>query len=133
MSLVVPDVGEVALLDMLLGTATPETQKLKLYTNNFDCVEGSVAGDFTVASGSGYADVSLVRATWNAAGTSAGTTSKTYPAQTFSFSGAITIVGYYIVGATSGTLLWAERIYAGAGQAFANGDTLTITPRMELA
>ena len=133
MALVVPDVGEVALLDIMLSTATPEAQTLKLYTNNFDIVEGSTAGSLTEASGSGYAAKSLARATWNAASTNAGTSSKTYPAQAFAFTGAITIVGYFVVGATSGTLLWGERIYAGAGQAFGNGDSLTVTPRIELA
>jgi hypothetical protein len=133
MALLVPDAGEVAMLDMLLKTTTPEGQTLKLYTNNYDAVEGSVAGDFTEASGSGYAAVALTRGTWGGASTAAGTTSAAYPAQVFSFSGALTIVGYFVVGSSSGTILWAERIYAGAGQAFANGDTLTVTPRVELA
>lgn len=133
MALVLPDCGEVACLDVLLSTASPEAQTLKLYTNNFDIVEGTIASGLTEAAGSGYAAKSLARATWNAASTNAGTTSKTYPAQVFSFTGAITIVGYYIVGATSGTLYWGERIYAAAGQAFANGDSLTVTPRIELA
>lgn len=133
MTLVVPDCGEAKLLDDLLGTASPGSQTLKLYTNNFDCVEGTVAGGFTEASGSGYAAKALARATWGAAATAAGTTSKAYPAQAFAFSGAITIVGYYVVDTASGTLLWAERLFAGAGQAFANGDSLTVTPRLELS
>ena len=127
MPLLAPDVGEVAIIDYALSTTTPEAQTLKLYTNNYDAVEGSTASNFTEASGSGYAAISLVRATWNAASTSGGTTTKTYPQQTFTYTGAITIVGYFIVGATSGTLLWAERLYAGAGQAFANNDTLKVT------
>ena len=131
MALLVPDAGEVAMLDMLLGTATPEAQTLKLYTNNYDAVEGSVAGSFTEATGSGYSAKSLARATWNAASSAGGVSSKTYPAQTFNFTGSITIVGYFVVGATSGTILWAERLYSGAGQVFANGDSLTVTPKLE--
>src|SRR3990167_2622655 len=101
MALLVPDAGEVALLDIMLTTATPEAQTLKLYSNNYDAVEGSTDANFTECAGGGYVSKALARATWNAASTVAGTTSKTYPAQTFNFTGAVTVVGYFIVGATS--------------------------------
>lgn len=132
MALVAPDAGRVALLDYALSTPTPEAQSLRLYTNNFDPVVGSVTADFTEASGSGYAAKPLARATWGGAVTAAGVTSKSYAAQAFTFSGTITIVGYFIVGATSGTILWAERIYTGAGQAFNAADTLTVTPKIQM-
>ncbi len=133
MTLLVPDVGEVSILDNMLQTTTPEAQILKLYSNNYDAVEGSVAGDFTEVSGGGYSAASLARASWNGAATVAGVTSKTYPAQTFSFTATRTVVGYFVVGAVSGTLLWAERLYVGSGQVFNNGDDMTVTPRIELA
>ena len=133
MTLVVPDVGERLLLDNALGDSTPENLLLKLYTNNFDCVEGSVHTDFTECAISGYAAKTLTAASWNAASTAAGTTSKTYAQQTFNFTGTGNVVGYYVVGATSGLLYWAERLYAGTGQAINNGDALNITPKIEAA
>ena len=51
----------------------------------------------------------------------------------FNFTGTGTVVGYYIVGATSGNIYWAERIYAAAGQTFNNGDSLTVTPKITLS
>ena len=134
MTLLVPDVGECEILDCAFKDASPEALTLKLYSNNYDAVEGSTAGNFTECSGGGYASKALTRAGWNSAATATGTSSITYgTAQTFSFTGSVTVVGYFLVGTTSGTIYWAERLYAGAGQAFANGDSLTITPRIELA
>jgi hypothetical protein len=132
MPLLVPDVGEVALLDMALSDTTPEAQTLSLYTSNTTPAEGDTHATYTIAAGDGSDPKSLVRATWNAASTTSGTTSKTYPAQTFSFTGSFTIYGYLVRKATAGTLLWAEKVYA-SGQAFSSGDSLAITPRIELA
>ncbi|MEY2855668.1 MAG: hypothetical protein RL030_2800 [Pseudomonadota bacterium] len=132
MTLLVPDVGEVALLDMALSDAAPEAQTLSLYTSNTTPAEGDTAATYTIATGSGSDAKTLARATWNAASTAAGTTSKTYPAQVFSFTGSFTVYGYLIRKVTAGTLLWSEKVY-GSGQAFVSGDSLTITPRIELA
>lgn len=128
----VPDVGEVAMLDNMFKGSAPENLTLKLYTNNYDCVEGSIAGNFTECAISGYAAKTLTAGSWNAASTTTGTSSKTYAAQTFNFTGTGAVVGYFVVGAVSGTLYWAERLYATTGQTFNNGDSLTITPKMQL-
>jgi hypothetical protein len=129
----VPDVGEVAMLDNLLKNTTPEAHTLKLYSNNFDCLEGSVAGAFTEATIAGYASKALARATWGGATTSVGVSTSVYGTpQVFNFTGTGVVVGYYVVGTSSGTLYWAERLYAGAGQTFNNGDSLTVTPKITL-
>ena len=133
MTLVLPNCGEVLMLDNALKTTTPEALKLKLYSNNYDCVEASVAGSFTECSGGGYAEKTLTRAGWGGAASGDPSSSTYGTPQAFNFTGAVTVVGYYIVGATSGTLYWAERLYATTGQAFANGDSLTVTPKFELS
>src|SRR3990167_11508210 len=131
MALLAADIGEREMLDMILKDTTPEAQIVRLYSNDYDAVEGSVAGDFTEVVGGGYAAKTLTRGSWNAASTDGGgVTSATYAAQTWSWTGAATVVGYFVVGATSGSLLWAERLYAGAGQVFGNGDSLTVTPKL---
>lgn len=133
MPLLIPDVGECEMLDCVLKDAAPEALTLKLYSNNYDAVEGSIAGNFTEVSGGGYAAKSLTRAGWNSASTAAGVSSSTYgTAQTWSFTGTVAVVGYFLVGTTSGTVYWAERLYAGAGQTFNNGDSLTVTPKITL-
>lgn len=133
MTLMVPDIGETMFLDNILKTTTPEALTLKLYSNNYDCVEGSTASNFTEATITGYASKALARATWGAAVSATGTSSSTYSApQVFNFTGTGAIVGYFLVGTTSGTLYWAERLYASTGQTFNNGDSLTITPKITL-
>lgn len=132
MALMVPNVGEQKLLDNALQVTTPEALTLKLYTNNFDCIETSVHTDFTECAIAGYAAKSLARASWGAAAGGAPSSSTYGTAQTFNFTGTGNVVGYYVVGATSGVLYWAERLYATTGQTFNNGDSLTITPKLTL-
>ena len=132
MALLIPDVGERNLLDMALSDASPEAQTLKLYESNTTPAEGDTHTSYTEATISGYASISLARATWNAASTATGTTSKTYPQQTFTFTGSGTIYGYYVIKTTAGTLLWSEKIFT-SGQAFQNTDQLKLTLSIELA
>lgn len=132
MALLAPAAGEMMLLDNALKTTTPEALILKLYTNNVDAANGSVAGTFTECAISGYAAKTLTRAGWNAAVTGNPSSSTYGTAQTFNFTGTGAVVGYYLVGATSTTIYWAERLYATTGQTFNNGDSLTITPKITL-
>ena len=136
MALVVPDVGEVRLLGMALGTLAQEDQTLKLYATNVTPAEGDTAGSYTEATGGGYAAKTLTGASWPDPTTATGTTSSTYAEQTYTFTGALdtnpTIYGYFVVGATSTVLLWAEL----AGATFTpanNGDTYKVTPKIEAA
>jgi len=124
-----PNVAQVKFLDDALSTTTPEAQTLKLFTNSHTPALGDTAGSYTEASGSGYSAKSLARASWAGAATVATLTTKAYPQQTFTFTGTITIYGYFIVGASSGTLLGAELIYP-SGQVFNNTDTLSVIPKI---
>lgn len=139
MALLVPNIGEVALLRMMLKDAAPEAFVLKLFRNDRDPAEGDVAGDYQEANLAGYAPLALARATWGDPATDGGgVTSAIYPQQTFAFTGTGKVVGYFVVGASSGTLLWAERLfgppdYPASGQTFNAGDSLKFSPRLELA
>lgn len=133
MTLVIPNVGEANMLDNSLKAAAPEALILKCYSNNYDPINSSIHTNFTECSGGGYGSKTLTRAGWNSAVGGSPSSSTYGTAQVFSFTGAVTVVGYYLVGATSGLIYWAERLYAGAGQAFANGDSLTITPKITFA
>lgn len=133
MALLAPAEGEMQMLEnMLRVNATPEVLNLKLYTNNYDAVNGSTAANFTECAISGYAAKALTRGGWNAA-TSGNPSYMQYSAgQVFNFTGTGAVVGYYLVGNTSGKVYWAERLYATTGQTFNNGDSLTITPKVTL-
>ncbi len=133
MTLVVPNEGELKMLNDLLGTTLSGAQELRLYSNNYDAIAGSVLADFTEVVTGGYAAMALTRAGWSAAAVVGGIGSKSYGTpQVTTFTATRTVVGYMVVDVTSGKVLFAERLFAGAGQSFNNGDTLTITPKLTL-
>jgi len=129
-ALLVPDVGEVAMLKMALGVISQEDQTLQLFVSNTTPAEGDTAGTYTIATGGGYADKTLTKTSWSVS-TSSGTTTGSYAEQTYTFTGALTtnttIYGYLVKMASAGTLLWAERASATFVPAN-NGDTYKVTP-----
>lgn len=131
MALLVPDKGERALLDMMLSDASPNAQNLRLYTALASLTESTIESDFTEATFTGYSAKALARATWNAASTATGTTSKTYPGQTWSPTSSQTVLGYYVTENTAGDILWAEAF--ASSRALVSGDTLTVNLSIELA
>lgn len=127
MALKFPDTGENLALQMIVNKSVPQDLVLKLYQNNITPAEGDTAATYTEATFSGYASVSLTGASWGAA--SGGTITNTE--RTFTHNGGVTsnsIYGYYVVQATSGTLLYAERDAAAPFTIANNGDNIKITP-----
>ena len=132
MSLLVPDVGERKFLNVAINGVANEDLTLKLYKNNYTPVEGSVAGDFTEATFTGYAAVTLARGSWTVA-TVAGLTTAAYAQQAFTSSADQTLeneYGYFVVGASSGVLWWAERFTGGPFPIQFNGDQINVTPKI---
>ena len=124
MALSFPDVGENLALEMIVNKTAAQNLVLKLYTSNTTPAEGDTAGTYTEASGSGYAAITLTGSSWG----SAASGSIAYAQQTFTFTGAIgPIYGYFVVQASSGTLLYSER-FAASETFNNNGDQLKITP-----
>lgn len=139
MSVVLPDVGEAYALNRLLkGTNNGNDYTLKLYTavSGGAIDDDTVAGDFTEATFPGYVAKTLTPAGWGNAATAVGVTSSTYTAaQTFtrSSTGAVeAILGYYIIDATTGVLFYAEAFTATANMTN-SGDSITVTPKVQLA
>lgn len=129
MSLLVPDEGELQMIDLVLNNATQENLVLALYTNEYTPVEGSTLTNFTLATGGGYASKTLSAGSWTT-GTVGGVTAGQYTQQTWTFTADVgTIYGYLIYGATSGKVYWAEKF--AAGEATYNGKEIKITPYIE--
>ncbi len=137
MAIVIPDVGEVEWLKRALyANAGSENLTLKLFQNNVTPAESDVAGTYTVSTFTGYANKTLTSsqsgATWAVPTTSSGTTSSQYGTnQTYSPTTSETVYGYYIIFASSTILAAAEAF--GAGKPVANGDSLLIVPKLQLA
>lgn len=123
MTLVVPDGGEDIILAYVVNKDSPEDLVLRLFTNNITPGESDEVGDYTEASGNGYASIELAGASWTVSG------GASYAQQTFTFTGALgDVYGYYMTRKTSGELVWAERFSGAPFNIANNGDQIKITP-----
>lgn len=131
MALLVPDVGEVEMLKRMLNYSATGNVVLHLYANSYTPVEGSVVGNFTECSASGYAAITLTGSSWSIA-TSSGVTTASYAAQTFSFSAAQVVYGYYVTNAAGTIVLWAELFASAPFNIPSGGGSVQVTPKLVL-
>jgi hypothetical protein len=137
MPIVVPNEGELVALDyMLKDTSVTAGCVLRLYTNDYTPVAASTDGDFTEATFTNYAEVTLTRSSWNAAVTNgSGKAESSYGASPQSWTcGASgnTVYGYWVETTdVTPTILWAERF--GTARVLADGDILNIQPKFSLS
>lgn len=132
-TLVVPNGGEVILLDAATGKTAATAWTLRLYSVISPALgNGTLVAHLTEAAGGGYAAKVLTAANWVT--TPGSPTSSAYPLQTFTFTGALTtnpaILGYYLTRA-DGSLVYAEPLSSSFTPAN-NGDTLDVTPIITL-
>ena len=141
MSLLVPDVGEILMLQYLVnmlstdGTAGPASGQrlLRLFTNNLTPVEATTLATITEAVGStGYNPVTLVGSSWTTTQVG-GTTTAVYSEQTFTFTTGVTVYGYYVT-SIYGTpaVLWLERFSGAPVILPSGGGQIAISPRISL-
>lgn len=141
MSLLVPDIGEILMLQYLTnmlstdGTAGPAGggRLLRLFTNNLTPAEGTTQSTITEAVGAtGYTPVTLVGSSWTTTQVS-GATTAVYSEQTFTFTTAVTVYGYYVttIGG-SPELLWLERFSGAPFILPTGGGQIAISPRISL-
>jgi len=132
MSIKVPNVSELTLLDALISGKL-NGAKLRAYQNNYTPVDTSVIGDFTQATFSGYAEITLN--TWTAAALNASNKAETsMAAQTWTVAaGGVsnTVYGIYVVDA-AGNLLYAEANPAGPVTLNTIGQFYSYLPRFTL-
>lgn len=130
MALLVPDEGEVELLSLSLNKVSQGDVKLKLFTNDYTPVEGSVVADFTEAVAAGYAPIILTGTDWTIA-TVTGTTTAEQPQKTFTFTAASTNYGYYVTNNAGTKVLWAERFDDAPHTIPSGGGTEKITVKLQ--
>ena len=133
MALLLPNNGEGDALAAIVGKTAAENLKLQLYQNNVTPAETDVASTYTVATFTGYADITLTAASWTI--TEGAPSNAAYAQQTFTSSAAQTaqsIYGYYFTRVTSGRIAWSERFPSGPYSIANNGDNIKITPAFTL-
>jgi hypothetical protein len=137
MAIVLADVGADNMLKVFFNDDWPTASKdlsLRLYTNNYIPLDTSVAGDFTEASGGGYAAKTLTNGSWTVT-VGNDPSDAVYAEQTWTFTGALsgsaTIYGYFILDA-DGILCLGEKFDYSFTPA-KNGDQLRLTPKFQLS
>jgi hypothetical protein len=134
MSLKVPYEGELELLNKCLKNAllVNENYIISLYKNNYTPTntDSSANIPYEEADFDGYASKTLTRENWHEAIlNNTGEAMSIYDLElTWEInSGYQTIYGYYVLGATSGKILWAEKFTTSL--ILAPEDQLRITPQ----
>lgn len=130
MALLAPNEGEVQMLGIAINNVANENLLLKLYKNNITPSEGDTASTYTEVTAAGYSAKTLTKGSWSIANV-AGVTTATYAEQSFDMTAATDCYGYYVVGATSGNVFWAESF--GSNYAIpSGGGSIKITPKITL-
>jgi hypothetical protein len=134
MALVVPNEGEIELLKkLLINTADTESYSLRLFKNDYTPDQSTSLGNFTEADFTNYALKTLARSDWGTPTMDANNKAQSQisvQSWTCGLTGN-TVYGYYVVGATSGKVLWAERF--NVSRSLGDGDVLNVTPVFNLS
>ena len=118
--------GINTMLSSFLGS---EGQILKLYSNDVDPEVSTTVTQFTEFTGDGYSAKTLESTNWSVAAGVATTTP-----QTWEFTGATgEVYGYYLVGASTGSLIAAERFSNGPYTVAVSGDKITVSITLSLS
>lgn len=131
MTLVVPNIGEELALKAFLNHTAGQNQTLKLYKSNTTPAETDTAATYTESTFTGYASKSLTGSSWTV--TQGAPSDATFAQQTFTSSAdqtAENCYGYFLVQASSGSLLWAERFTGAPFVIQNNNDAIQLTPKI---
>ncbi len=129
MTLVVCNQGEGLALEAILNKTAGQNLVLKLFKNNITPGETDTEGSYTEADFTGYSAPTLTGSSWTV--TPGAPSSAAYAQQTFTSSAdqaSQSVYGYYLVQASSGKSIWAERFSDGPYAIANNGDAIKITP-----
>lgn len=134
MSLEMPSAAEVQTLRLMTNNAQPEDLVLKLYQNDATPSATSTASAFITATFPGYADVELVPGEWSFTEGNPSVALYNEHVEFASTGGPQTqqIYGYYIVGADSGLLRWAERFDPLPNATIGEENPIRVRPRITL-
>ena len=111
MTLIIPSISDETILKFIFGKiSAPETQTLRLFTNNHNPSKNTIISNLSEATQPGYTSRNLNASEWVVV-TTGGVTTALYPESTFTFTGSAQVYGYYVTANISGNnyLLWVEK------------------------
>jgi hypothetical protein len=131
MALLVPNAGEVAMLEYILNQESPQNLTVRLYSNDITPDDDTLTADFVEVVNGGYANQTITPANWTI--TPGNPTAAVYdPELVFAFSGppdVTTVYGYYVTRVGDSLTMWAERFTNGPFNVTVAGSEIRITLR----
>lgn len=133
MTLVVPDqLGEILLLQYIVGMVNADNPVLHLYANDIVPSDTTIKANLTeITTLTGYTPITLLSANWTTV-QSSGITSAVYSEQTFTFTTDATAYGYFVTN-QSNQLLWLERFTGAPFEIPDGGGTISVTAKLTLS
>ena len=113
---------------------------LKLYTNDINPSGTDTVATYTEATQDGYDEITLTGGSWNISTVNGAGTAE-YAQQTFTFTEAVTVYGYYVTNVAGDVFHFAERFQVddGAGGYTdapaiigSSGGTVNVTPKFAI-
>lgn len=144
MTILIPNEGELLLLEAMIGKTAAGNLILALYTSNTTPADTDALATYTeMGAVQGYTSKTLTMASWASAvaGTGSGTSlsnkaSIAYAQQVWTFDGtggAQNVYGYFMKNAGATKLAGAERFASAPIVVSLAGDTIKITPQLTLS
>jgi len=111
MTLIIPSISDETILKFIFGKlSAPETQTLRLFTNNHNPSKNTILSNLSEATQPGYTSKNLNSSDWVVV-TTGGITTALYPELIFTFTGPAQVYGYYVTTNSNGInyLMWVEK------------------------
>lgn len=105
--------------------------KLHLFTNNHAPAAADTIASYTECTDPSYAAVALTAANWTIVQITGPISQASYPQQTFTFTNATNVYGYYVTDSGSNKVIWAEK-FAAAPLACSATVPLDLTPKVTM-
>lgn len=128
MTLVVQNNGEGDAAEYFVNKSSPQNLVLRAFTNNITPAETDNAAAYTEDTASGYASITLTGASWSV--TEGAPTAASYAQQTWTYTAASTVYGYYMTRSGSGRIALAERFTGAPFSIPGGGGTIKVTPQI---
>lgn len=126
MTLVVPNNGEGDALSFLVNKSSPSDPVLRAYTNNITPAETDTAATYTEDTAAGYGAITLTGANWTI--TEGAPSQAAYAQQTWTYTAASSVYGYFMTRTTGGRIIVAERFTGAPFVIPSGGGSIKITP-----
>ena len=128
MTLITPSISNETMLKFIFRKLeAPETQTLRLFTNNHNPSKSTIISSLLEATQPGYTSRNLNSSDWVVV-TTGGITTALYPELVFTFTGSAQVYGYYVTTNVGGInyLLWVEKFTNAPFILPSNGGSISI-------